>query len=240
MPELRANLPLNPQVLVVGAEETRVLVIDDPLESTRALRDLACGETRFQDDRNSAYPGVRGTLPPTYAELLVPELIRLVNEFYAPPKNSACQLIHQLFSLVSREPSQLLPLQRVPHFDSHDPFYFATVHYLNPEPHGGTGFFRHRPTAYERITQQRFPSFVAAGEAHMRRHGMPPEAYIADSTEHFELIETVDYRPNRMLLYPSNLLHSGLIQPDRDIDDNPRSGRLTANLFLLFSAPAGA
>ena len=49
-----------------------------------------------------------------------------------------------------------------------------------------------------------------------------------------ELIGEVEYRPNRMVIYPGNLLHSGLIQPDRDINDDPASGRLTANLFLYF------
>jgi hypothetical protein len=68
----------------------------------------------------------------------------------------------------------------------------------------------------------------------METNGPPAEKYINASDDHYELIGEVEYRPNRMVIYPGNLLHSGLIQPDRDINDDPASGRLTANLFLYF------
>ena len=70
----------------------------------------------------------------------------------------------------------------------------------------------------------------------MREHGTPPARYCRGSDAHFELIHQVDYRPDRLLIYPGNLLHSGLIEPDRDLSADPARGRLTANLFLDFDA----
>jgi hypothetical protein len=34
-------------------------------------------------------------------------------------------------------------------------------------------------------------------------------------------------------MYPGYLLHSGLIDPSRDIATDPARGRLTANLFFM-------
>jgi hypothetical protein len=54
------------------------------------------------------------------------------------------------------------------------------------------------------------------------------------SDAHFTLYHAVDYRANRLVIYPGSLLHSGLIDPAHDIDDDPETGRLTANIFVDF------
>jgi hypothetical protein len=139
------------------------------------------------------------------------------------------------FSLLTQTGPTLTRLQRVPHFDSLDQRYFALVHYLNPGDFGGTGFFRHRPTGFERLTQTKFPMSTQAAEAYFRMHGEPTARYIRESDGHFKLLETITYRSNRVVAYPGNLLHSGIVDPAKDIDANPRTGRLTANLFLQFN-----
>ena len=78
---------------------------------------------------------------------------------------------------------------------------------------------------------------MRAAEAYVQSHGMPAERYINASDDHFEMIAELEYRPNRLVMYPGNVLHSGLIDPDRDISADPRAGRLTANLFLYFADP---
>jgi hypothetical protein len=221
-------------VQIIGEEKTPVITIDDPILSTDELIDDAARRANFSSENQLAYPGVRADLPDDYARVLVPELISLATNVYEIPRSYSHRLIHQLFSLVSQQPQDLELLQRVPHIDDRSPYYFASVHYLNPGEHAGTGFFRHRPTAYERITEDRYPSYVQAASAHVETNGLPAQKYINASDDHFELIGEVEYRPNRMAIYPGNLLHSGLIQPDRDISDDPGSGRLTANLFLYF------
>ena len=235
MIDIELNSDLNPEVRIVGNERTPVVIVDDVIRSPGALIEHAATQAEFSTEGVQGYPGIRANRPPEYAATLLPELRRIIAEIYKPPESFEFQLIHQLFSLVSYRPEQLHFLQRVPHFDNHSPFYFATVHYLNPEPHAGTGIFRHRPTSFERVPAERYPIFVRAAEAHVQSHGMPAEKYINASDDHFEMIAELEYRPNRLVMYPGNLLHSGLIEPERDISDDPRTGRLTANLFLYFS-----
>ena len=68
----------------------------------------------------------------------------------------------------------------------------------------------------------------------MKTHGLPAAGYITSSTDHYEIIDEFEYRTNRLVIYPGNLLHSGLVRPDRDINPDPSRGRLTANLFIDF------
>ncbi len=237
MIDIELNPDLKVEIRIVGNERTPVVIVDDIIRSPDTLIEHAATQAEFSTEGVQGYPGVRANLPPEYAETLLPALRKLIADTYEPPASFEFQLIHQLFSLVSQRPEQLHFLQRVPHFDNHSPFYFATVHYLNPDPHAGTGIFRHRPTGFERLPEERYPIFVRAAEAYVQSHGMPAERYINASDDHFEMIAELEYRPNRLVMYPGNLLHSGLIEPDRDISADPRTGRLTANLFLYFSEP---
>lgn len=232
---IELNRQCRHDIQIVGNEKTPVVIIDEPILSTEDLVQYASDQASFTSDNEFAYPGIRAGLPVEYPKALVPELIALISHIYNTPRTHKPQLIHQLFSLVTQQPEDLQVLQRLPHFDNRSPYYFATVHYLNSGEHAGTGFFRHRPTGYERITEDRYPSYVQAASAYMEANGPPANRYINESDDHYELIAQVDYRPNRLVIYPSNLLHSGLIEPARDIDDSPASGRLTANLFLFFT-----
>lgn len=235
MPDVILNKAFRPEIRIVGDEQTPVVIVDEPIVSTESLIQFACHDAEYGSDGQYAYPGIRAILPAEYAAALVPQLVGLIADVYKTPASLECQLIHQFFSLVTRKPEELRPLQRVPHFDHHSPWYFATVHYLNPGDHAGTGIFRHRPTGYERVPEDRYPAYVRAAESHIKAHGLPAEKYINESDEHFELVAEIEYKPNRLIMYPGNVLHSGLIQPERDISDDPATGRLTANLFLYFA-----
>jgi hypothetical protein len=231
------ELELNPRrrvdVRSVGTEQTPVVVIDDVLMAPQALTDFALRHARFSGEGVQAYPGVRAQLPAEYAAALMPELRRIAAGAYPALGDCSLEIVQQLFSLVTRSPESLELLQRMPHFDSNSPFYFATVHYLNPGNFAGTGIFRHRPTGFESISRERYPLFVRAAKQHIEGQGALPAGYIAASDDHFELIEEVEYRPNRLVMYPGYLLHSGLIDPSRDIATDPARGRLTANLFFM-------
>ena len=237
MLDIQLSEPLSPEIRVVGNEKTKVVVIDRPIRSADGLIDYARQQAGFGHDERFAYPGIRAELPVEYTEAVLPGLIDLLTDVYEIPPSYRFNLIHSVFSLVTNRPEELRPLQRVPHFDHHSPFYFATVHYLNPGDHAGTGLFRHRPTGYERIPENRYPAYIRAAERHIRANGLPAEKYINASDDHFELIAELEYRPNRIVMYPGNVLHSGLIVPERDIDADPSSGRLTANLFMYFAEP---
>ena len=219
---------------VVGDEQTTVLVIDNVVDTTDELRAAASDDSNFVWDRRFAYPGVRSQIPDAYVDAVMPEVVDLLRETYEIPSGLRPRIVHRLFSLVTTLPEDLGPLQRVPHFDTLTEHYYATVHYLAPGEFAGTGIFRHRPTGFERVSEERYPAYVQAAEMHMKTNGMPPAEYITSSTDHFELIEELEYQTNRLIAYPGNLLHSGLIDPDRDISWDPAHGRLTANLFIDF------
>lgn len=235
MIDIKINSASNRDIRIVGDERTPVITIDDAILSTDELVQCATQHSTFSSDSEFAYPGIRAALPAEYAEALVPELATLISEVYGTPPSYEHRLIHQLFSLVTQAPEDLGPFQRIPHFDNRSPFYFATVHYLSTEAHAGTGFFRHRPTSFERITEDRYQPYMQAAGAYVNANGLPAQKYINASDGHFELIAEVEHKPNRLVIYPGNLLHSGLIQPEQDISANPSSGRLTANLFLYFT-----
>jgi hypothetical protein len=234
MTEIAVNKHQDPEIRSVGNERTPLIVIDRPLVATEPMIQAATQQSGFHLDRRFAYPGIRARLPDDYVEALLPILIPLLREVYEIPAEYEYRLIHRLFSLITTPPEDLGVLQRVPHFDTLNPYYFATVHYLSAGTYAGTGIFRHRPTGFERISDARYQSYVQAAESHMKTHGLPAAEYITSSTDHYEFIDEIEYATNRMVIYPGNLLHSGLVCPDRDINPDPAKGRLTANLFIDF------
>ena len=56
--------------------------------------------------------------------------------------------------------------------------------------------------------------------------------YVRGSTNGFEEIGRVQARFNRLVVYPGNLFHSGILPDDYDFSPDPRRGRLTINIFL--------
>jgi hypothetical protein len=221
-----------------GRDRTPVILIDEFAESTAGLIDQACAAD-YGPDPTSLYPGRRAKLPRGYVRTVLDAVFPLLCRVYAVPADLAMRPVHTVFSLITTPESELEPRQCAPHFDSTAAYYLAVLHYLNASPHCDTGLFRHRATGLERIGEADLDRYLQAREAHLERHGPPPRAYIRGSNEQFELYDRIAYRPNRLVIYPGSLLHSGLVDPAVDIDANPRSGRLTANIFVDFEpAPA--
>lgn len=218
----------------VGNEQTPVIVIDDFLLDTSAIIDGACRAGDYGPDATSAYPGLRAKLPRDYVIAVLNSIYRLLFKVFAVPAALNLKPVNSVYSLITTPESELSLAQRVPHFDSNGPHYLAVLHYLNPGDFCATGLFRHRPTGFERITEERKPEFMRSSEDYVKAHGEPPRKYINASTGHYELYDRIEYRANRLIAYPGNLLHSGLVEPQRDINPDPRSGRLTANIFVDF------
>lgn len=218
----------------VGRERTPVLVIDSLTQNCDAFINYACHEARFTLDETSGYPGVRAPLPQDYATAVLGALYPLLQQIYTVPPDHKMWPVNAVFSLVCTPEAQLRVLQSLPHFDSARRYYFAMTHYLNPGDFGGTALYRHRPTGFENVTQDRLDTYVQAGDQYLTEHGDPRPGYFGDSDGHYRRIDQVDWMPNRLVAYPGSLLHSGLVQPSRDLSDDPRTGRLTANLFVCF------
>lgn len=230
---IRTNPASSPQVFAVGEERTPVIVIDDFALDTGDVIRYAVQSASFALDETYVYPGVRAKPPREYIQEIVRALGPLLGQVYSIPVGLALA-VNSYYSLVATPPGELQVLQRVPHFDSTTRYFYAVTHYLNPGDFGGTGLFRHTPTGFENVTDDRIQAYARAGDAYLREHGDPPAEYIRATDDHYELFEAIDYRPNRLIAYPGSLLHSGLIDPDMDISPDPATGRLTANFFMRF------
>lgn len=223
----------------VGLGRTPVITIDSFVTSTAPLIESACAATDYAPDLTSRYPGLRARLPREYVIAVLNQLFPLLCHVYGVAGDLRMKPVNAVYSLITTPESELEPRQCAPHFDSTHPFYLAVLHYLGEGAHCDTGLFRHRETGIERVTPDTVGEYIRSREAFEQRHGPRPRAYIKGSDEQFELYERIEYRPNRLVVYPGGLLHSGLVDPAVDIDGNPRTGRLTANIFVDFLPSGG-
>ena len=231
---LQLHPQINNLVLKVGDEKTPVIIIDNFLGNMEDFFNSVCAHTDFDVEKQTYYPGLRAKIGEDYCRLVINTLGKHLFKVFSVPEGHRLVLDGAYYSLVATPPEQLLPGQCRPHCDTTMPHYLAIMQYLSPGEHGGTGFFKHKPTGFERVTAERKEQYSQSVMAFDQEHGNPPQTYITASNDQFELVGSVDYRPNRMIIYPGNLLHSGLINPATDIDKNPRTGRLTANIFVNF------
>ena len=234
------NRQASPQVRLVGTEQTPVLTIDDFATDSDALIEHACRSADFRADPTSAYPGIRAALTRAHVVLMLRTLYPLLERIYSIPGNLSVHPVNAVYSLVTTPESKLRLLQRLPHFDSVKRSYFAITHFLGKGEFGGTGLYRHRPTGYETITEDRLDTYIKAGDDFLAEHGDPPQHYFGAGDMHYELFHSISYRANRLVVYPGTVLHSGLIDPERDINADPRTGRLTTNIFVNFQRPRDA
>ena len=232
------NFSVNPQASLkvdqVGRDQTPVIVIDDFGVDLAAVIDCACESVEYGPDSTSMYPGLRAKLPANYIRTVLKQIYRLLFAVYNVPADLGMKTVNAAYSLITTPEPELTRGQRRPHFDSNRPHYLAILHYLNEGPFCDTGLFRHRATGLERVTEGHLDDYRQSCDAYAADHGQPDPAYLKGSDEQYELYHRVEYRPNRLVAYPGCLLHSGLVDPEVDIDPDPRTGRLTANIFVDF------
>lgn len=212
----------------IGADASPVIIVDDVLADPDGLRTVA------RDQQYTAigafYPGIRCPLPEDYSRTVLENLTDRLKDLYGPDADG---LFGESFlSLVTTPPHRLKPIQRLPHFDGYGDDQFAAIAYLSGEDHGGTSFFRHRTTGFERISGERFPAYRAALEKDTAEHGLPAEAYVSDGAPLFERLHTVNARFNRLVFYRGSQLHSGAIENPMALDADPARGRLTITSFF--------
>ena len=221
-----------PALRRIGARESPVVVIDDFSERLPAIVDLAAAMAPFPRIAGNYYPGLRRIIDARdeAAFAYVSETLRAAAPFLGGAFDmDSFDLIEASFSMITAPPATLSPAQRAPHFDSTDPDYIAVLHYLSDTPGTGTAFYRQRSTGIEVVDEANISGFVATAK---RDSATRPAAYINGTDAHFEQIGAVEGVPDRLVLYRGNLLHSGIIPPDMVMSDDPRIGRLTANLFV--------
>jgi hypothetical protein len=223
---------MTPQYLSLGHSQSRVIVIDDVSQAIEPVRDIAAAMAPFPPAENY-YPGVRRLITPEdhaacdHVESLLKAGAPFIRQAFGFEQ---FRMLEASFSMITVAPERLSANQRVPHFDDTDPNYLALLHYLGPASGTGTAFYRHRATGIERVTAENVDALISILKLESlswRRTG-----YITQSDEFFEQIGQIDSLPDRLAIYQGGLLHSGIIPPDLRLDDNPLTGRLTANLFI--------
>jgi hypothetical protein len=217
----------------IGAELAPVLVIDDFLADPAVLVDYAASDSHFDATTDTFYPGVRAALPAIYLFAVRAFLGQAIAAAFGM---DAAAVPRELgyFSLVTRPPQELHPLQRLPHTDSADPNQIAVLHYLCGEVHGGTSFYRHRQTGFESISEARQAAYQRAVAAEHVGQAEPPPGYICGDDRGYERIASFAAAVNRVLVYRGMHLHSADIQPGFACASDPRAGRLTANTFWYY------
>ena len=218
----------------VGQSETPVIVIDDFGQDLENLIENACESSEYGPDPTSMYPGLRAKLPKSYTREVLRQVYRLFFSIYSIPSNLGMKAVNASYSLITTPENELKPKQCLPHIDSDRPRFLAILHYLNEGPFCDTGLFRHRESGLERVPEDRLDEYLGYLNAHSADFEEGGTAYIKGSDDQYELYHRIQYRPNRLVVYPGCLLHSGLVNPEIDVNPDPRSGRLTANIFVDF------
>lgn len=222
------------KIMRVGRSREPVIVVDDALLDPEAAIDQAA-LLRFAaaDEGRGGFPGVRAKAPRPFAATLVSGAMPLIEQVFGL-KRTSLSGFDASFSIVTAAPAELHPMQRIPHIDTRDPRRLAILYYLGRGSMGGTAFFRQDATGLEQVGPDRFDAYYSARRADIARlppGGGYPAADMPGYTEtaHFEA------RFNRLLVYRSCSLHSGVVPSDPPLNADPRLGRLTANIFVDFA-----
>jgi hypothetical protein len=218
---------------LIGDENIPLIIIDDFAQSPEHLITYSGDGSLFSADQHDFYPGQRLSAPLLYSDQICSLYLPIIEQYFGLTSVQYAKAILSEFSITVTAPEKLRPIQMVPHFDTAESQQFAIVHYLCEQAHGGTSFYRHKNTGFERITCERLPTYgvLLKQQAQQQRLHENPQ-YIEGTTELFEQIFSVEAKMNRAIIYPSNALHSGNIRPELGLSNNPKKGRLTISSFI--------
>ncbi|MEO9969889.1 MAG: DUF6445 family protein [Hyphomonadaceae bacterium] len=222
------DLQHNYKIVRFGNEEEPIVIIDDFSGQLDELMEKAAN--CHYEPALGGYPGHRAPADVNYLAgrgKLLTEIFYQVFGFDRGGHTESCT-----FSMVTTQRTALSVHQCMPHFDDTGPDLLALLHYLKGPETGGTSFYRQRRTGFETVTPDRLTEYKTALTTDMKTHGAPAQDYICGSDKRYELIGTVDARPDRMIIYRGRTLHSGAIPPGFPISPDPRHARLSLNTFL--------
>jgi hypothetical protein len=211
------------EVTHVGRRGIPVARVDNILRNPQEVAALGFSQS-YTQDRSNFYPGMRAPLPEAFSTALRAWLGRVLQrEFYRDDS---------YFSVVTTASADLLPIQRIPHYDSTDPGVFAAVIYLCDSRFSGTSFYRHRKTGYEEITEENRRNYQLAMATDMRLHGPPGRQYINGDSALYEVIFCNELKFNGAIIYPGRILHAGNIPPTFTAPKSKDEWRLTVTSVL--------
>lgn len=227
LPRLAFNPDARISSLALGHDASPVVIIDDALMEPQAIAAYGRTEAAFAPPV-TAYPGLNAPVPEAGLAPLIDGLMPRLTDIFGIPQGAQVDG-RGYFGLVTLRPEDLTPGQSIPHVDNIGDRGLAAVIYLCDEDQGGTGFYRHRSSGFERLTRDNIALYNSVLDFETRRP--PARAYPVGEHALFERIGEVAARFNRLAVYPCNLLHSGQVNPAK-LSADPAKGRLTLNLFM--------
>jgi hypothetical protein len=215
----------------IGRRGISVCRIDNVLRDPEGVAALGFAQT-YAADRSNLYPGLRAPMPESFSTAFRAWLTPILQHNGVLEGNQAIYRDESFFSVVTTASTDLLPIQRIPHYDSTDPTLFAAVIYLCDTRFSGTSFYRHRKTGYEEITAENHKNYQLALDNEMRLHGAPKKEYTNGDSALFEAIFSNELQFNSAIIYPSRMLHAANIKKQFQPPQDPSEWRLTVTALL--------
>jgi hypothetical protein len=231
---LERNPDLQVDVGYVGRGKYKAVVVDHFYKHPEKVLQLAT-ELSYTDrfELVGNFPGVR-----TQVNLETCHLIGAISELWGAPLYPFFKPQPVVFQAITTKNYRLNIGQRAPHVD---PDVTAMV-YLNPERScfGGTGLYRHRLTGLERLPRLPIPldhemrhlanrlelsdEFFQTEEGYenfQRSMIFNPlfaargNNYINEGNDFWELLQLVEMRPNRLVIFDARVFHSQHLEQGR-------------------------
>jgi uncharacterized protein DUF6445 len=215
----------------IGRRAIAVCMADNVLHDPEGIAALGFAQSYAQDHSN-LYPGLRAPVPESFSSALRAWLTPILQRHGVLEGGRTICRDSSFFSVVTTASTDLLPIQRIPHYDSTDPDLFAAVIYLCDTRFSGTSFYRHRKTGYEEITEGNRNNYKIALDSDMRIHGVPQREYINGDSMLFEAIYSNELKFNSAIIYPCRILHAANIERQFSAPKDKSEWRLTVTALL--------
>ncbi|MBQ4876559.1 hypothetical protein J8M21_04960 [Pseudoalteromonas luteoviolacea] len=219
------------EVEYIGDSRQPVVIIDEFLNDYDDVLTQGYGDGFAQErGETNFYPGNRKLVSQPLLDSVCDKLKPIIAETFGLNVNYP-EWQEGYFAYVNKPAEALLPLQKVPHFDSVCKRQIAAILYLCEPDLGGTGFYKHVETGLELVEEGEVKRYQQSVLKQLEQYQF--DGYCVGSNECFTQIHKVDAKPNRLVLYRSALLHSGIIT-EKNFDKAYGKKRLTMTVFMYF------
>lgn len=229
------NDHMDVKVKPVGKGRHKLVLADNFYKHPELVIELA-SDLYYTVPMTGNFPGVRAQIS-LDTQPVIEKIGQLWGEDVLPYQYNYQPVI---FSAITTNNYRLNVAQRMPHVDED----LTAMVYLNPPGQcvGGTGLYRHRPTGLERLPVAINDEILSLGQ----KYEINPEylktpddyghfvntlvfnplfateenSYINDGNEYWELLELMEMKHNRLVIFDGRMFHSQYIPGNRFSDQH--------------------